>query len=91
MIPFQGRGPHFAYCIVHIDIRTTQIIRIGVYSDETPTSLDLQHEIGLQAHKMPGISYGDAARRLVIFLRDHPGAHRWLYDRLDESDRRLAL
>lgn len=79
-----------AYCIVTIDTRSGSPVAVGIYSERCPTH-DLRYEIRLVAMEVHGSSYADASRRLVERLRDSPGATRWLYDRLSESDRRLAI
>jgi hypothetical protein len=81
---------HTAYCIVTIDTRTGGPTEVGIYSEACPTH-DLLYEIRLPAMTMKGASYASAARQLVECLRDSDGATRWLFDRLSESDRRMAL
>lgn len=79
-----------AYCIVTIDTRSGSVTEVGIYSERCPTH-DLRYEIRLVAMEQVGRSYGDASRRLVERLRESLGATKWLYDRLSEADRRLAL
>jgi hypothetical protein len=81
---------YVAYCIVTIDVRTGQPSDVGIYSEEKPTA-DLRFDLQLTAMSMRGPSYAEAAKSLVDSLRNHPGSLRWLYDRLSETDRRLAF
>lgn len=76
-----------AYCVVTIDIRTERVIEVGIFSEERPTSMNLQHHLQVTAKTCTDESYAKAERRLVRSLREGLGATRWLYDRLPEHNR----
>lgn len=79
-----------AYCIVTVDTRTGTVTDVGIYSERCPTH-DLRYEIRLVAMERKGRTYGEAARMLAEHLRDSLGATRWLFERLSEYDRKVAL
>lgn len=85
-----------AYLVAHLDLRSMQVVRVGLYGEERPTQ-DLHSERLLTIKRVEGKHDHAEARRLILedlaAVNPYNGEswHEWALPLIDEHTRREVL